>query len=38
MSHATVVSRPASERTGVDPVLVSTNEPVPYVHLLMPGE
>ena len=29
MSQATVVSRPASERTGVEPVLVSTNEPVP---------
>ena len=29
MSQATVVSRPASERTGVRPVLTRTNEPVP---------
>jgi hypothetical protein len=29
MSQATVVSRPASDRTGEDPVLVSTKEPVP---------
>src|SRR5277367_3603697 len=35
-SHATVDSRPAADLTTCDPVLTSTNDPVPYVHLAAP--
>ena len=28
---------PAAERTTAGPVLASTNDPVPYVHLVSPG-